>query len=137
MKRPRNVMTCSFLVNMSCVENLKLFWMLVYECIVFCDVFVTNVIVCEGRFLFITAILWHILSVFHQTEFQQKQSLKLRLKIYILYHHFCFVFSGFLSIFSFIKTIVFRRVRQFFKATRMSPINSFPFLPFKQLKQLF
>lgn len=122
---------------MSCVEKLKLLWMLVYKHIVFCGVFVTNMIACEGRSLCITAILWYILSVFHQTELQQKQSLKLRLENYILYHCFCFMFSGFLLISSFIKSIVFRRAHEFLKASRMSPINSCPFLPFKQYKQLF
>lgn len=101
--------------------------MLVYKRIVFCDVLVTNMIACEGRFLCITAILWYILSVF-----QQKQSLKLRLENYILYHCFCFMFSGFRLMSSFIKSIVFRKAHEFLEASRMSPINSFPFLPFKQ-----
>lgn len=43
------------------------------------------------------------------------------------------MFSGFLPVFSFIKSIVFRKMSEFLKnSVRMSPINSFPFLPFTQ-----
>lgn len=105
MKRPSNVMTCCFLVNTSCVEKLKLFLMLVYERIVFGDVFVTNMIACEGRFLCITAILWYILSVFYQTEFQQKQSLKLRLKIIFCIIAFDMCFMDFCLYFPLLKAL--------------------------------
>lgn len=79
--------------------------MLVYKGIVFSDVLVPNVVACAGRFLCITPVLWYVL---HQTEFQQKQSLKLKLENYLLYRYFCCVFSGFVLISSFIKSIVFR-----------------------------
>lgn len=82
--------------------------MLEYKGIVFSDVFVPNMIACVGRFLCITPVLWYVLSVFHQIEFQQKQFSKLKLENYLLHHYFCCVFFGFVLISSFVKSIVFR-----------------------------